>query len=83
MTRQSTSSTTAAADPSATSPNQLAFASLPVPNAWTSATGHAAYASQCTSFHERSPIRPRTRLVAISASKRSNATAPSPSQMGR
>src|SRR5580765_3363041 len=39
-TRQRTASTTAAAEPSATSPNQPALASLPVPNAWRSATGH-------------------------------------------
>ena len=48
-----------------------------------SATGHDAYASQCTAFHARVPMRRRRKLVTIRASRRSKATVPSPSQNGR
>jgi hypothetical protein len=49
-----------------------------VPKLCASAAGQHAYASQCTARQGRRPIRRRTRLVTVSATMRSNATAPSP-----
>jgi hypothetical protein len=51
---------------------------VPVPTLCASAAGQHAYASQCTARQGRRPIRRRSRLVTVSATVRSNATAPSP-----
>ena len=54
-----------------------------IENGRMTATGQEAYASQCTVRHSRRPSRARARLVTTSASRRSNATVPRPSQIGR
>ena len=81
--RATTATTTTTSDPTPTTASQVARGSLPVPSACMSATGHEAYASRCTARHARMPMRTRSRLVTTIASRRSNATAPSPSQTGR
>jgi hypothetical protein len=80
--RTITAATTAAVRASASTCIQPTRPSLPVPSAWTRAIGQAAYASQWNRRHVRKPKRPRRKLVMVSASSRSKATAPSPSQTG-
>ena len=82
-TRASTASETSATQPKPRSSSQPRRASLPVPNECRTATGHEAYASQWKARQSFGPTRARSRLVTTSASRRSNATVPSPSQIGR
>src|SRR2546422_322215 len=82
-TRTSTDAATSANDAKPTNAIHPNRASLPVPKECMSAIGQDAYASQCTARHMRTPRRVRKRLVMTSASSRSNATVPSPSQKGR
>src|SRR5581483_3967812 len=81
--RQTTDASTVTAHSTPRTASQPERASLPVPSECSSATGQEAYASQCTARQARKPIRRRARLVATSASRRSNATVPRPSQKGR
>ena len=46
------------------------------------ATGHIAYEATCTARHSRCDSRWRSRLVTSTASMRSNAIAPRPTQSG-
>ena len=81
--RQTTAASTVSPQAMPRKAIQPARASVPVPSEWSIATGQHAYASQCTAFHARVPILRRSKLVTTSASRRSNASAPSPSQNGR
>ena len=66
-----------------TASTQRAAPSVPAPNPWISATGQHRYPAQCTMRQARTPIRTRSRLVTSTASSRSNAIAPRPSQIRR
>ncbi len=81
--RAQTAAITVSTHAPVTRSSQCVFASLPVPRPCTTATGQEAYASQWVERQSRWPRRRRSMLVTVSASSRSNATAPSPSHSGR
>ena len=81
--RHTPAETTARAHTAVIASTQRAAPSVPVPSPCTRATGQQAYPAQCTARHTRGAIRVRNRLVTRTASSKSKATAPKPSQILR
>src|ERR1039458_4724704 len=81
--RTHTAIATASTQIAVSASNHALLTSLPVPRPCSRAIGQHAYASQCVIRQARCPRRSRSMLVMATASSRSNATAPSPSQNGR
>ena len=81
--RHHTATVTITTHAASTANTSRVVVSVPVARPCTTANGQHTYASQCTRRQARGPMRFRSKLVAINASTRSNATAPKPSHNGR
>src|SRR5690349_5393581 len=81
--RQAMASSTNATQARVNSTDHVLRTSEPVPRVCTTASGQHRYAVQCTARQVSYPIRWRSRLVTIIAITRSEASAPSPIQIGR
>src|ERR1700674_169650 len=80
--RNTSANTTAVTHEVTTAINHGAWASLPVPSPWITASGHDAYAAQWVNRHGRGPIRSRSKLLATTPIRTHIAATPRPSQMG-